>query len=87
MNDRLLPLRALCLVLMLAVYACTSPTETEAPIRSVRTMRVEPVTETVSRQTFAGFTRAAMETRLSFRVAGKIVELAVEEGEIGRAHV
>jgi len=66
---------------MLCAGSCINPQEPHELLRTVRTMIVHPVSETSTEQTFGGFTRAAVETRLSFPVAGKIHELHIEEGQ------
>ncbi len=67
----------LCLALLLA--ACSKPVPKTEDVRPVRTMVVAADAATVLAE-FAGEVRPRYESRLGFRVGGKIVERAVEVG-------
>lgn len=60
--------------------ACTKPVPTEEPIRAVKVLTVA-VDNIQSGAEFAGEVRARVESRLGFRVAGKIVQRSVEVGQ------
>lgn len=59
---------------------CTKPLPTEEPIRAVKVLTVA-VDSIQSGAEFAGEVRARVESRLGFRVAGKIVQRPVEVGQ------
>ncbi len=59
--------------------ACSKPVPKPDPVRSVKTVRVQPQTAQVS-QEFAGEVRARTESRLGFRVGGKITRRNAEVG-------
>ncbi|MFO7975701.1 MAG: efflux RND transporter periplasmic adaptor subunit [Candidatus Hydrogenedentota bacterium] len=86
MKNTCLFLSHLLLACVLCAGSCNHPHEAHDPPRTVRTMIVHPVYESSTQQTFGGYTRAAVETRLSFRVAGKIHEMHIEEGQRVRAN-
>ncbi len=71
----LLPLAA-----ALLLTACSKPAPPEAPVRSVKVMTIGtgPLQSSVE---FAGEVRARVESRLGFRVAGKLSQRAVQLGE------
>lgn len=71
---------AVLLLASLLLVACSRPAPPEDPIRAVRTMTVE-VGSFESSLEFAGDVRARVESRLGFRVAGKIVQRPVEVGQ------
>lgn len=54
--------------------------EVETPLRPVRSERVVPIS-TTQPITLAGAARAGVESRLSFRVSGTVVTVAVERGD------
>jgi RND family efflux transporter MFP subunit len=68
------------LVLVLCLAACSKPAPPEAPIRAVKVMTVgvQPMQSGVE---FAGEVRARVESRLSFRVGGKLTTRPVEVGQ------
>ena len=68
------------LVLSLLLSACSKPEPTVEPIRAVKIVTVG-VDRIESGAEFAGEVRARVETRLGFRVAGKITERPVEVGQ------
>ena len=78
------PFRALALVLALVLVpfmaSCSKPAPAEEPVRSVKllTVGIESMT---SGSEFAGEVRARVESRLGFRVAGKLVRRQVEIGQ------
>lgn len=76
------PLRNVTLVVLLAfaVAACSRPEPAPAPIRAVRTMTVAPAS-TAGAQEFAAEVRARTESRLGFRVGGKLVARPAEVGQ------
>ena len=70
----------LALAAALVLTACSTPAPPEAPVRSVKVMTVGmgPLQSSVE---FAGEVRARVESRLGFRVAGKLSQRAVQLGE------
>ncbi|WKB52749.1 efflux RND transporter periplasmic adaptor subunit [Eleftheria terrae] len=66
--------------LALALAACSKPAPTPEPIRSVRTMTVAPASAAATLE-YAAEVRARTESRLGFRVAGKMVRRAVDLGD------
>ncbi len=73
-------LALLPVVLGLVVSGCSKPEATVEPIRAVKVVTVG-VDRIESGAEFAGEVRARVETRLGFRVAGKITERPVEVGQ------
>ena len=76
------PLSAGWLPLAAALFlsACSKPEPPEAPVRSVKVMTIGVGTLQSSAE-FAGEVRARVESRLGFRVAGKLSQRAVQVGE------
>jgi RND family efflux transporter MFP subunit len=75
--------RSPLLILLLAaaaLAACGKPDPRPEPIRSVKTLTIAPVSIR-GEQSFAGEVRAPIESRLGFRVAGKITRRMVELGQ------
>ena len=74
------------LVLLTAgvVAACSRPAPPEEPVRSVKLLTVG-VGALQSHREYAGEVRARVESRLGFRVAGKIVQRQAELGQQVRA--
>ena len=68
----------------LLLLACSKPAPTEAPIRAVKVITVG-VDRMQSSAEFTGEVRARVESRLGFRVAGKIVRRQAELGQRVRA--
>jgi multidrug efflux system membrane fusion protein len=66
-----------------ALAACSKPPPEPAPVRSVKLLTVAPAASTFGME-FAGDVRARVESRLGFRVAGKIVRRSVELGQTVR---
>ncbi|MDP2065680.1 MAG: efflux RND transporter periplasmic adaptor subunit [Burkholderiaceae bacterium] len=80
------PRRAISLTLLLAVVGsgallgCSKPTPQEDPIRAVKVITVgaDPMQ---TRYEFAGEVRARVDSRIGFRVAGKIIQRQAELGQ------
>lgn len=72
------------LVLTLALGACTAPERPQEPVRSVRTTTVQG-DSAGGTQEYAAEIRPRAETRLGFRVGGKMVERRAEVGRAVRA--
>lgn len=69
-------------VLVLAAWltGCSKPAPEPEPVRSVKLLTVAPAASTFGLE-FAGDVRPRVESRLGFRVAGKIVRRTVELGQ------
>jgi RND family efflux transporter MFP subunit len=79
------PIAALSLLAAtLVLSACSRPAPSEEPIRAVKVMTVG-VDSIRAGNEFAGEVRARVESRLGFRVAGKIVRRQAEVGQRVRA--
>ena len=72
----------LCATLLLA--ACSRPAPPEEPVRSVKIVTVAPG-QIGSSAEYSGEVRARVESRLGFRVAGKLVRRQAEPGQRVRA--
>jgi RND family efflux transporter MFP subunit len=72
------------LVVVGVVAGCSRPAPLAEPVRSVRTLTVAPATAGGSAE-FAADVRARVESRLGFRVAGKIVARPANLGDSVRA--
>ena len=72
------------LLLCLVLWGCSKPEATVEPIRAVKVVTVG-VDRIESGAEFAGEVRARVETRLGFRVAGKIIARPVDVGQRVRA--
>lgn len=68
------------LSLLALLAACSKPEPAPEPIRAVRTQKVSTESAT-ARQEYAGEIKARTETRLSFRVGGKLMSRAVNLGD------
>ena len=75
MNCRILPAFALLALLV----ACSKPVPKAEPVRAVKTVRVQPQSAQAT-QEFAAEVRAKTESRLGFRVGGKITRRDVDVG-------
>ena len=67
------------------VSACSRPAPPEEPVRSVKVITVG-LGAFESGQEYAGEVRARVESRLGFRVAGKITKRTVEVGQRALRH-
>lgn len=70
----------LVLVIAAALGGCTSEQKVDTPVRAVRTQVLTDAAGDVDRE-FAGEIRARIESRLSFRVPGKLTRRAAELGQ------
>lgn len=84
MHSKLVPASLTLVVTALLLSACSRPAPTEEPIRAVKVMTVG-VEGMRSGAEFAGEVRAQVESRLGFRVGGKIVRRQAELGQRVRA--
>lgn len=77
-----LPLRAGVVIVgaALVLGACSRPAPPEEPVRAVKVLTVG-VSEFTSGYEFSGEVRARVESRLGFRVGGKIVRRQAEAGQ------
>ena len=75
-----LPLALVPLALGLFMVGCSKPEVTVEPVRAVKVVTVG-IDRIESGAEFAGEVRARVETRLGFRVAGKIINRPVEVGQ------
>ncbi|MFT3665818.1 efflux RND transporter periplasmic adaptor subunit [Piscinibacter sp.] len=73
------PLHVLVLASVAALAACSKPEPAAPPVRAVRTVTVAPQSAG-GVQEYAGEVRARTESRLGFRVGGKIVRRDVDLG-------
>ena len=71
---------ALGLSLLTVLAACSKPEPQPEPIRAVRTQKVS-AESTTAQQEYAGEIKARTETRLSFRVGGKLMSRSVNLGD------
>ena len=71
---------SLTIALSLLLSACSKPAAPEEPIRAVKVMKVgaQPL---VAGLEYAAEVRARVESRLGFRVGGKLISRAVEPGQ------
>jgi RND family efflux transporter MFP subunit len=78
---------SLCISILVAasvLSACSKPTPTEEPVRAVKVLTVGADAQHANVE-FSGEVRARVESRLGFRVAGKITRRPVELGQKVRA--
>lgn len=80
MFDRTLLTAAAGLAAALALGACSKPAPTEEPVRAVKVMAVG-ADSIHSGSEYAGEVRARVESRLGFRVGGKIIKRQAELGQ------
>lgn len=69
-----------CLVAVCALAACSRPEAPQVPVRAVKVMLVGPQAPEFSSE-YAGEVRARSESRLGFRVGGKLVARPAEVGQ------
>jgi RND family efflux transporter MFP subunit len=84
MKNSTFPRAVLALFLPVLLLACSKPPPAEEPLRSVKLMTVA-VSNIGAGPEFAGEVRARVESRLGFRVAGKLVRRQAEIGQRVRA--
>ena len=80
MPSKLIPTALALVAATLLLSACSKPAPPEAPIRSVKVLTVG-IDNMQSGAEFAGEVRARVESRLGFRVAGKMVRRQAELGQ------
>ena len=68
------------MALSLLLASCSKPAPTEEPVRAVKLMTVTVESMSAVAE-FAGEVRARVESRLGFRVAGKLIERQAEIGQ------
>lgn len=73
-----------CLLLCAALAACSPKAPAPEPVRAVRTLQVAPATAASSHE-YAAEIKARVESRLGFRVGGKLQSRAVNAGDTVRA--
>ncbi|MBX3606161.1 MAG: efflux RND transporter periplasmic adaptor subunit [Piscinibacter sp.] len=78
------PSLALTLVAAVVLSACSRHEPAPDPIRAVRTLTVEPASASATWE-YAGEIRARTESRLGFRVGGKIVNRRADLGDAVKA--
>lgn len=71
---------ALALLLPLAMLGCSRPAPTNEPVRSVKTIKIS-AQSAASTLEYAGEVKARTESRLGFRVGGKITSRPAELGQ------
>ncbi len=76
--------RVLLWVAAITLAACSKPVPAPEPVRAVRTLTVDAATVGAS-QEFAAEVRARTETRLAFRVPGRLIQRPAEVGQRVRA--
>ena len=79
MRHHFLPLFALPLLL-----ACSKPAPVEEPVRAVRSLMLQAGSSSLQHE-YAAEVRARVESRLGFRVAGKLVRRMVNVGDLVKA--
>ena len=84
MNRRVSPAVLLSASLLLTLAACSRPAAPPEPVRSVKTMVITPAAAGSTLE-YAGEIRARVESRLGFRVGGKMVERPVNVGDAVKA--
>jgi RND family efflux transporter MFP subunit len=80
MHFKPVSLGALLLAALGVLSACSKPVPAEEPLRAVKVLTVGEGTQQASAE-YAGEVQARVESRLGFRVAGKIIRRAVELGQ------
>jgi RND family efflux transporter MFP subunit len=77
-------LAATLLAIAVTIAGCSKPSPAPEPLRAVRTIVVEPASAGAT-FAYAGEIRARVESKLSFRVGGKLLERSVDPGAIVHA--
>ena len=80
MSIKSIPTAVMLIAAALVLTACSKPAPTEEPIRAVKVITVG-VEGMLSGAEFAGEVRARVDSRLGFRVGGKIVRRQAELGQ------
>ena len=80
MHTKLLPVALTLVAATVLLSGCSRPVPSEEPIRAVKVLTVG-VEGMRAGGEFAGEVRARVESRLGFRVGGKIVRRQVEQGQ------
>ena len=79
------PMSLLVLPLVLPLFvACSQPAPVEEPVRAVRTLTVQGGSSSLQHE-YAAEIRPRTESRLSFRVGGKLVRRLVNQGDMVKA--
>ena len=84
MNRRLPPVALLSTSLLLLLGACSKSAPPPEPVRAVKTVVIAPATAG-SNYEYAAEIRAQVESRLGFRVGGKMIERPVNVGDTVKA--
>jgi len=84
MNPRVPHAVLLSSALLVALVACSKPAPPPEPVRAVKTVVIAPAMAG-SEHEYAGEIRARVESRLGFRVGGKMVERPVNVGDAVKA--
>ena len=71
------------LLSLIVLAACTKPEPAPEPVRAVRTVVVQAGQASMAHE-YAAEIRARIESRLGFRVAGKVTERLVQAGDAVR---
>jgi len=74
------PVRVAAVAALLALVACSRPAPVQEPVRSVKLLTVA-ASESNAQGEYAGEVRARIESRLGFRVAGKLIQRQAEAGQ------
>lgn len=77
---RTLLLPSACLVMAVSLTACSPPPPPPEPVRAVKLLTVQAQAVAVQ-QEYAGEVRARVESRLGFRVGGKLLSRPAEPGQ------
>lgn len=81
LRSALLPSAVLCLA---ALAGCSRPAPPSEPVRAVKLMKIE-AGSLMGQQEYAADIRARTESRLGFRVGGKLVQRPAEVGQVVKA--
>ncbi len=72
------------LLVLPILMACTKPSPTEEPVRAVRTLTLQTGSSALQ-QEYAAEIRARIESKLAFRVGGKLLQRRVNLGDLVKA--